>query len=78
MLLRHNRTDRYYVQTLKAERMPASGDRITVRDFDGTRVTAIVRSFQALARSSARHDVYAVEADESDGAEGENGAKAAW
>jgi hypothetical protein len=67
-LRRVGRSDPYYAQTLKFERSPCAGDMIVVRDIDGRRVTAIVRSFESRTRPRSRFEIYFVNVDEIDGA----------
>jgi hypothetical protein len=66
-LRRVGRIDPHYAQTLKLERSPCAGDKIVVRDIDGSRVTAIVRSFENRSRPKSRFEIYAVDVDEVDG-----------
>jgi hypothetical protein len=66
-LRRRGRADPHYVQTLKLEQCPCAGDEIVVRDFDGSRVTAVVRSFENRSRPRSRLEIYAVVVDEVEG-----------
>jgi hypothetical protein len=66
-LRRRGRAGRHYAQTIKVERSPSSGDQVVVRDIDGARITAIVRSFENCSRPKSRFETYIVEADELDG-----------
>lgn len=69
-LRRRGRADAHYAQTLKVGRSPTAGDRIIVRDIDGSRVTAIVRAFERRTRPRSRFEIYAVNVDELEGLEG--------
>lgn len=65
-LRRTGHTDRHYVQTLTVAHEPTPGDEVVVRDLDGLRVTAIIRSFENCSRPNSRFKIFAVEVDEID------------
>jgi hypothetical protein len=65
-LRRRGRVDTHYAQTLKVKRSPTVGDQVIVRDIDGSRITAIVRTFERRTRPKSRFEIYAVNVDELD------------